>query len=99
MRMVAHARGIYAERRKALTDRLRERGIDIPPGDGLCIWVPVESEQYALVTLAARGIAVLPGTKCSVRPTDHVRVATSVLTDRYDFVADAIRLAAMGGPG
>jgi len=99
MRTVARARGIYAERQAALTSRLRERGIAIPPGDGLCIWVPVESEQYALVTLAARGIAVLPGAKCSVRPINHVRVATSVLTDRYDFVADSIRLAAMGGPG
>jgi DNA-binding transcriptional MocR family regulator len=94
---VCRARGIYAARRASLTGELRKRGIDIPPGDGLCIWVPVASEQYALVTLAARGIAVLPGTKCSVNPTDHIRVATSVLTDRYDFVADAIRLAA-GSP-
>jgi DNA-binding transcriptional MocR family regulator len=98
-RMISHARSIYAARRALLTDQLRERGIDIPPGDGLCIWIPVESEQYALVTLAARGIAVLPGTKCSVGPTDHVRVATSVLTDRYDFVADAIALAALGSSG
>jgi DNA-binding transcriptional MocR family regulator len=96
--MVSHARSIYAERRAALTDRLRERGIVIPAGDGLCIWVPVESEQYALVTLAARGIAVLPGTKCSVRPTNHIRVATSILADRHDFVADSISLAALGPP-
>lgn len=99
MRMVAHARGIYAERQRALTDRLRERGIAIPPGEGLCIWVPVESEQYALVTLAARGIAVLPGMKCSVRPSSHIRVATGTLTERYEFVADAIKLAALGSPG
>jgi DNA-binding transcriptional MocR family regulator len=99
MRIVAHARDAYAQRRAALTDRLREHGIDIPPGNGLCIWVPVESEQYALVTLAARGIAVLPGTKCSVRPINHVRVATGTLADSYDFVADSIKLAALGGPG
>lgn len=99
MRMVSHARGIYAKRHAALTERLHERGIAIPPGDGLCIWIPVKSEQYALVTLAARGIAVLPGTKCSVRPTNHIRIATGTLTDRYDFVADSIKLAALGGPG
>ncbi|QRM27716.1 PLP-dependent aminotransferase family protein [Microvirga sp. VF16] len=99
MHMVAHARGIYAGRQMALTDRLRERSIDIPPGEGLCIWVPVESEQYALVTLAARGIAVLPGMKCSVRPTNHIRVATGILTDRYEFVADSIKLAALGSLG
>jgi DNA-binding transcriptional MocR family regulator len=96
VKIVSHARRIYAERRAMLTERLRERGIDIPPGDGLCIWIPVESEQYALVTLAARGIAVLPGTKCSVGPTEHVRVATAILTDRYDFVAESIALAALG---
>jgi DNA-binding transcriptional MocR family regulator len=99
MRMVTHARNIYADRRAALVDQLRERGVVIPTGDGLCIWVPVESEQYALVTLAARGIAALPGTKCSVRPTNHIRVATGPLTDRYDFVAESIKLAALGSPG
>jgi DNA-binding transcriptional MocR family regulator len=98
-RMVSQARRIYAERRAALADALHGRGVDLPAGDGLCVWIPVESEQFALVTLAAHGIAVLPGTKCSVRPTRHVRVATSVLTDRYDFVADSVALAALGGPG
>jgi len=99
MRTVTDARVIYAERRTALTDSLRQRGIPIEAGDGLCIWVPVMSEQYALVTLAARGIAVLPGTKCSVRPTNHIRVATGILTDRYEFVATSIRLAALGSSG
>jgi DNA-binding transcriptional MocR family regulator len=97
-RTVSQARRIYAERRAALADALHRRGVDLPAGDGLCVWITVESEQFALVTLAARGIAVLPGSKCSVRPTDHVRVATSVLTDRYEFVADSVALAALGGP-
>jgi len=96
-RIVDHARQIYAARRAALAEPLRECGIALPPGDGLCVWIPVESEQFALVTLAARGIAVLPGTKCSVRPINHIRVATSILTDRYDFVADSIALASLGG--
>lgn len=98
-RIVEEARQAYAARRAALAEPLRERGISLPPGDGLCVWIPVESEQFALVTLAARGIAVLPGTKCSVRPINQIRVATSILTDRYDFVADSIALAALGGPG
>lgn len=98
-RIVEEARQAYSARRAALAEPLRERGISLPPGDGLCVWIPVESEQFALVTLAARGIAVLPGTKCSVRPINHIRVATSILTDRYDFVADSIALAALGGPG
>ncbi|RDI58840.1 PLP-dependent aminotransferase family protein [Microvirga subterranea] len=98
-RIVEEARKSYAARRAALAEPLSERGIMLPPGDGLCVWIPVGSEQFALVTLAARGIAVLPGAKCSVRPINHIRVATSILTDRYDFVADSIALAALGGPG
>lgn len=94
--MVARARAVYAQRRAALAAELRERGIDLPAGDGLCVWIPVESEQFALVTLAARGIAVLPGSKCSVRPTEHIRLATGILPDRYDVVAEAVALAAGG---
>ncbi|QFU18183.1 PLP-dependent aminotransferase family protein [Microvirga thermotolerans] len=94
IRIVAEARDAYAARREALACALRLRGIDLPSGDGLCVWIPVASEQFALITLAARGIAVLPGTKCSVNPTNHIRVATSMLVDRYDFVADSIALAA-----
>ena len=71
-------------------------GIALPPGDGLSIWVPVASEQFALVTLAARRIAVLPGSKCAVTPTHHIRVATAILADRYEYVAESIRLAVTG---
>ena len=38
---------------------------ELPDRDGLCIWIPVKSEQFALVTLAARGIVVLPGQMCT----------------------------------
>jgi DNA-binding transcriptional MocR family regulator len=95
--LIAEARSRYCARRALLVDQLGARGINVSPGDGLCIWIPVESEQFALVTLAARGIAVLPGTKCSVGPIEHIRVATSILTDRFDFVADSIVLAASLG--
>jgi aspartate/methionine/tyrosine aminotransferase len=93
---LAANRRLYAERRAALVTALAARDIAIPPGDGLCIWVPVASEQFALVTLAARRIAVLPGSKCAVMPTRHIRVATGVLADRYDYVAESLQLAASG---
>ncbi len=95
---LAANRRLYAQRRAALATALAAQGIAIPAGDGLCIWVPVASEQFALVTLAARRIAVLAGSKCAVTPTRHIRVATAVLADRYDHVAESIRLAA-GGEG
>lgn len=93
---LAANRHLYAERRAALVTALGMQGIAIPPGDGLCIWVPVASEQFALVTLAARRIAVLPGSKCAVMPTRHIRVATAILADNYEHVARSIRLAANG---
>ncbi len=48
----------------------------------------------SLVTSAARGIAVHLGAKFSVLPSNHLRVATSTLTDRCDEVVDGIVLAA-----
>lgn len=88
-----HARSIYKQRRDGLMQALGERGVHLSGGEGLCLWIPVASEQFALVTLAARGVAVLAGKKCSVRPISYIRVATSVLRDREDEVADAIALA------
>lgn len=88
-----HARTIYKQRRDGLMRALGERGIHLSGGEGLCLWIAVESEQFALVTLAARGVAVLAGKKCSVRPIKYIRVATSVLRDREEEVADAIALA------
>lgn len=92
-RLIAEARDRYQQRRDALADALSERGISIPAGQGLCLWVPVVSEPFAMVTLAARNIAVNPGSKFSVLPSGHIRVATSTLSDRCEEVADAIALA------
>jgi len=92
-RLIGEARAIYRQRRDALADALCERGMAIPPGQGLCLWVPVVSEPFAMVTLAARNIAVNPGSKFSVLPSSHIRVATSTLVDRCEEAADAIALA------
>jgi len=92
-RLIGEARAIYQQRRDALADALCERGMAIPPGQGLCLWVPVVSEPFAMVTLAARNIAVNPGSKFSVLPSSHIRVATSALVDRCEEAADAIALA------
>ena len=90
---MVRARTIYKQRRDGLMRALGERNVHLCGGDGLVLWIPVASEQFALVTLAARGIAVLAGEKCSVRPINYIRVATSILRDRQEEVADAIALA------
>jgi len=92
--IVATAGITYRQRRTDLATALSRQGLHLPYGEGLCLWIPVQNEQFALVTLAARGVAVLPGTKCSVRPVQYIRVATSILPDRYDEIAEVIALAA-----
>lgn len=92
---VDHARTIYQKRRVNLVSALQERGVRAMHGAGLCAWVPVSSEPFAMVTLAARRIAVHPGAKFSNLPTNHLRVATATLSDEYEEIADSIALAAV----
>lgn len=92
--IVAQAGITYRKRRTALANALDKQGLSVADGEGLCLWIPVQNEQFALVTLAARGVAVLPGTKCSVQPVQYIRVATSILSDHYEEIAEAIALAA-----
>lgn len=87
------ARTIYQKRRDDLTSALLARDVAVEDGMGLCSWVPVSSEPFAMVTMAARGIAVHPGAKFSISPSNHIRVATGNLSDRCEEVADSIALA------
>lgn len=89
------ARAIYQTRRGNLVAALRERNVEAASGGGLCAWVCVSSEPFAMVTMAARGIAVHPGAKFSILPSSHLRVATATLSNRCKEVADAIALAAV----
>lgn len=92
--MVAQARATYQKRRDGLAAALIRRGVPVPAGGGLCLWLPVAAEGFATVTLAARNIAINPGRKFSLLPGDYIRVATSTLgEDRWESVADAIALA------
>ncbi len=91
---ISHAKSVYAQRRKAMSDALRIRGINIPERDGLAMWIPVPSEQFALVTMAARGIAVLPGERSRIGQGQFIRISTSqVKPEQVDLIADALVLA------
>lgn len=88
---IAHAQHVYHQRRQALADALARRGIYVPENDGLCIWLPVPSERYALVTLAARGIAVQPGERAGVKNGQFIRLSICQLPDHLvETVADAV---------
>ncbi|GAA4612391.1 aminotransferase class I/II-fold pyridoxal phosphate-dependent enzyme [Actinoallomurus liliacearum] len=99
---VDHARTVYARRREGLAAALTTRGIPTANEDGLMLWVPVADESAALVTLAAHGVAAVPGSRYQVRPSaPHLRVATGQLTDdpvRQTEIADLIARAA-ASPG
>ncbi|MEV0379699.1 PLP-dependent aminotransferase family protein [Nonomuraea sp. NPDC050643] len=99
---VTRARAVYAERRARLAAELAARGVRTGGRDGLVLWVPVRDEPAALVTLAAHGISVAPGSRYVIGPaaSPHLRLATARLTDDPDglaALADVIALAATGG--
>ncbi|MEK8171123.1 aminotransferase class I/II-fold pyridoxal phosphate-dependent enzyme [Streptomyces sp. M19] len=89
----------YTLRREGLADRLAARGVRTDNRDGLMLWVPVADETSALVTLAARGVTVSPGSRfyLSTPPEPRIRVATARLSEdpaALDGAADLITLAA-----
>lgn len=94
-RRVAMATDIYQHRRNRLAKALRARGIACPDGAGLCLYMPVHSETFAMITLAAHGISVVPGEYFSMQPSGHIRVGTGLLSsDNCELVADVLALAA-----
>ena len=88
---------MYAERRKRLVAALDSRGVATMGNDGINLWVEVADEQTALVTLAARGIGVAPGSPFVVDDlgADHVRITVSKVPDEPDALADLIATAAL----
>lgn len=88
------AKQIYCRRAQAFTSALSEYGLKMPRNSGLCCFLPVASEQFAMITLAARNIAVAPGSKFSVLPLNAIRIATSIIQEsRIDEIAHVAFLA------
>ncbi|MFI5490639.1 PLP-dependent aminotransferase family protein [Micromonospora echinaurantiaca] len=93
--LVAQAGETYRTRRRTLAEALAARGVRTGGTEGLSLWMPVEDERSALVTLAAHGVAVVPGGRCFFGPHEpFLRVATSRLHDHVDEVADLLAFAA-----
>ncbi|WP_337008260.1 aminotransferase-like domain-containing protein [Pantoea sp. AS142] len=91
---IATARAIYQQRREALLASLAQRGLALPLRDGLSLYIPVASEQFAMITLAARGIAVVPGERCRLGPTQFIRVSIASLRDEQrEMIAEALVIA------
>ncbi|MGE9550858.1 aminotransferase class I/II-fold pyridoxal phosphate-dependent enzyme [Erwinia amylovora] len=91
---IYQAKAIYSGRRRQLLTALAARGLTLPDRDGLSIFIPVQSEQFAMITLAARGIAVLPGERCRSGGRQFIRVSISMIQpDSINSIADALVLA------
>lgn len=91
---VAAARAIYRQRREKMLAALAAHGLTLPLRDGLSICIPVASEQYAMITLAARGIAVLPGERCRLGPAQFIRVSIACLQEtQLEMLASALAIA------
>lgn len=91
---IARARMVYRARRSALIARLGNLGVDIPPGDGLNVWIPVPDEQHALLAFATRGIAVAPGSPFFIAGgPPHIRVTIASLEHVDDTVLEALEQA------
>jgi DNA-binding transcriptional MocR family regulator len=93
---VAAARTEYARRRCLLVSALATHGVPASADDGINMWLPVEDQQFAMVTLAAHGIAVAPGAPFLVSPgsPDHVRVTVGLIRDGFDDIARVLAAAA-----
>jgi DNA-binding transcriptional MocR family regulator len=96
---LAVARSTYAERLDCLVTELRARGVDVRSSDGLCAWIPVESEAAAKEHLATHGVLVLGGTSSFVSGgAPHIRVAVSrvpveILGKLAEVIATATRVS------
>ncbi|MFF8264811.1 aminotransferase class I/II-fold pyridoxal phosphate-dependent enzyme [Streptomyces virginiae] len=94
----------YAERRDALVEALRERGVGAHGRSGLNVWVPVADETVVVTRLLAAGWGVAAGAVFRVEAGPGVRLTVSQLEAAEvpvlaDAVAAAVRPGVAGGRG
>lgn len=94
--VIRRSKAAYDARRNAFVEGLAEHGIEVPSRDGFNVWIPVRSEESALVYLAARGIGAAPGSPFIASGTvgPHLRVSIAAMKDRHRELAEIIAKAA-----
>jgi DNA-binding transcriptional MocR family regulator len=93
---IRDARKEYARRRSALLAALAALNVKATAADGINLWLTVDDQQAAMLTLAAHGVAVAPGAPFEVSPLghDHVRVTVGLVRDAFEDLADLLADAA-----
>lgn len=87
-RLLQRAERTYSERRAALLDALRERGIAAHGRSGLNVWVPVPEESAVVQGLRQQGWGVKAGERYRLETAPAIRITMAALTPN-----DAKRLA------
>lgn len=77
--LLRRAAATYAERRQALIDALRDRGIDAQGVSGLNVWIPLPDESSAVRGLLDRGWAVNAGERHRMNAPPAIRVTIAAL--------------------
>lgn len=78
--LLEHAATAYTQRRLALLDALRERGIAANGQSGLNVWIPVAEELGPARRLLDRGWAVSAGQRFRLSSAPALRITTATLT-------------------
>ncbi|HUC33298.1 MAG TPA: hypothetical protein VMS14_07835, partial [Ilumatobacteraceae bacterium] len=85
----------YARRRREVASRLADAGVEVTGTDGINLWMRVDNQRSALLTLAAQGIGVAPGDPFMVRDdAPHVRVTVGLIDHDLDGIARRLADAA-----
>jgi DNA-binding transcriptional MocR family regulator len=89
------AKAEYDRRRSLFIGELARNGIRVVSRDGFNVWVPVRSEQDALIHLAYNGISAAPGSAFQVDPGEpHLRVSIAAMGDNAVDIGRRISAAA-----
>jgi DNA-binding transcriptional MocR family regulator len=89
-KQLARAERTYTQRRAALIDALRARGIDAHGASGLNVWIPLPEESAVIQSLFQSGWAVGAGERYRIRTQPAIRVTIASLdaADAHTFAND-----------
>jgi DNA-binding transcriptional MocR family regulator len=94
--VMQRAKAAYDVRRTAFVGELLAQGLEVHSRDGFNVWVPVRSEESALVYLAARGVGAAPGApfRAGMAEGPHLRVSIAAMAEGEVELAQTIAVAA-----
>jgi DNA-binding transcriptional MocR family regulator len=93
---VAISKTTYDGRRAEFIRGLEDNGVAVVSIDGFNVWVPVRSEESALVYLASRGISVAPGAPFHPhrQGAPHIRISIAQMREDHAELARIVASAA-----